>query len=122
VAAAGVAGNGDRDGNWDGDEEEEELEYTGYEGVTVLRADITGPPDSQRWALPFPSSSQSQSSSSSSSATAVAGGLRENQFSLKFDAPEHLELAVIQCIFTKRMEDVKKKSSKQARVTVAIIL
>jgi hypothetical protein len=114
VAAAGVTGNRDREADGGGNEEAEELEYSGYEGITVLTANLTGPPKSQKWALPSPpSSSQSQSSSSSSSLSSGGPGrLREGQFSFKFGAPEYLELAVVQCIFTKRMEDVKTKSSE----------
>ncbi|KAI0273887.1 hypothetical protein BGY98DRAFT_998034 [Russula aff. rugulosa BPL654] len=116
-----VAGNGSG-----GDEETEELEY---EDVKVLTADLMVQRNSQGWALSaFPSSSsssqQSQLSSSSdggpdrsmSTNTNSQERLRENKISFKYNAPENLELAVIQCIFTKRMEDVN--SSKEPRLEV----
>jgi len=125
VVAAGVTGNGDGDG----DEEAEELEYAGYEDVTVLTTALTGPPNSQEWALPFPSSSSSELSQSSSSSSSSRGGgggtsqssmstnntsglrgrlFRQRQISFKLNAPEDMELAVIHCTFTRTtMEDVK---------------
>ena len=113
VGVVVVAGNGDG-----GDEETEELEY---EDVKVLTADLMVQRNSQGWALPeFPSSSSSSQQSQLSSSSSDGGPgrsmstntnsqerLRENRISFKYNAPENLELAVIQCIFTKRMEDVK---------------
>jgi hypothetical protein len=116
VGVVVVAGNGDG-----GDEETEELEY---EDVKVLTADLMVQRNSQGWALPaFPSSSSSSQQSQLSSSSSDGGPgrsmstntnsqerLRENKISFKYNAPENLELAVIQCIFTKRMEDVNSSS------------
>ena len=119
AAAAGVTNNG----NWD-QEDAEELEYdTGYEDGRVLTTALTGPPSSQEWALPFPSwssePSRSQLSSSSSghlgdtsrsmsmSTSGQGRFFRQRQISFKLNAPEDMELAVIQCTLTKRTEGVK---------------
>jgi hypothetical protein len=122
AAAAGVTDNGD----WN--EEAEELEYdhdTGYEDGRVLTTALTGPPNSQEWALPFPSWSSGQSQSQLSSLSSSSGHLggasrsmststsgqgrffRQRQISFKLNAPEDMELAVIQCTLTKRTEGVK---------------
>jgi hypothetical protein len=109
VAAAGVTGNGD----WD--EEAEELEY---EDRKVLTTALTGPPNSQEWVSPFPSSSSSSEQSQLSSSSGTGRSLstnttgqgrffRQRQISFKLNAPDDMELAVIQCTLTKRTEGVK---------------
>ena len=117
VAAAGGTGNG----NEDRDDEAEQLEYTSFKKVAVLTTTLTVPPDSQVWGLPSPSysSGPSQSSSSSSggsrsrstntSTSDQKRNRREMQIRLNLDAPEDLDLAVVECTFRRR-EDVKNFS------------
>lgn len=110
---AGVTGNGAGDCRWE-EEAEEELEY---EEPTVLTTALTGPPNSQEWALPFSSfgSQQSQLSASqgtSRSMSTSANGrerFRQRQISFKFNAPEDMELSVINCTFA-RVKDVENFS------------
>jgi hypothetical protein len=118
VGVGGVGGDGDEDGE-DEEAEELEFEFSGYEEVPM--AALTGPPNSQEWAFksPFPSlgpeQSQSQSSEGSTNTTSWLTStssqkhFRPVQIKLELNAREDMELADVQCTFT-RMEGVKNIS------------
>jgi len=85
---------------------------SGMDYEDVLTADLSGPPRSREWALPFPRSRSEQTSPEASQARSAR--LRTRQISLKINAPDDLELTVIQCTFS-RVEDVGENCSKRAR-------
>jgi hypothetical protein len=72
----------------------EEEENTGYEDV--LTATLTGPSHSQEWVLPSPTPSPGASQGTSSSSPEYF-----RPWDLRFMAPENMELAVVQCTFSR---------------------
>lgn len=76
----------------------------------VLTTVFTGPSHSQEWALPFPTEYPPEASQATSSSSSL-GRLRPRKISFKINAPENMELTVIQCTFA-HVEDIKEDISK----------
>jgi len=89
---------------------------SGMDYEDVLTADLSGPPRSREWALPFPRSRSEQTSLEASQAH--SGSLRPRQISFKINAPDDLELTVIQCTFS-RVEDVGENCKPKLKVAYA---
>ena len=89
---AGV--NGD-DEEGDDDDDDDTLDYE------IVLTEALTPEHTHEWTLPFPASGQSSEGASTSS----PGRLSPKEVLLKFNAPENMKLAVIQCTFSP-VEDV----------------
>ncbi|KAH9988106.1 hypothetical protein BJV74DRAFT_470072 [Russula compacta] len=82
----------------------------------VLTTVLTGPSHSQEWALPFPTEHSPEASQATS--TSSPGRLRPRKISFKINAPENMELTVIQCTFA-HVEDVNEDIQTTLKVTYA---
>ncbi|KAH9968100.1 hypothetical protein BC827DRAFT_470818 [Russula dissimulans] len=106
-----VVEEGEEDGDGHDDDPDSDMDYE-----DVLTADLSGPPQSREWALPFPRSRSEQTSPEASQARLRS--LRPRQISFKINAPDDLELTVIHCTFS-RMEDVGRNCKPKLKVAYA---